>query len=135
MRIDDYFSIEYDKEKYSEKYIKGFSNIKWNDFRTSIKEAILDPENNIWNKEDKQLGLFYISKNQLRAEKQNTEDEEEERRKFVYKVIRYLWFDVFKNEEEKLINVLNSTNLTEEELKLCYSFDELARQIIYKYAN
>lgn len=135
MRIDDYFSIEYDKEKYSEKYIKGFSNVKWNDFRTSINEAILDPENNIWNKEDKQLGLFYISKNQLRTEKQNTEDEEEERRKFVYKVIRYLWFDVFKNEEEKLINVLNSTNLTEEELKLCYSFDELAIQIIYKYVN
>lgn len=135
IRIDDYFSVEHDKEEYSEKYIKGFINVKWNDFRTSINAAILDPENNIWNKEDKQLGLFYISKNLLRTKGDISEDEENERKKFVYKVIRYLWFDVFKNEEEKLINVLNNTNLIKEELDLCYSFDELARQIIYKYAN
>lgn len=131
-RIDDNFSIEYDEEKYSEKYIKGFINIKWNDFRTSINEAILKPENNIWNREDKQLGLFYISKDQLytKEQEQDIEDEEEERKKFVYKVIRYLWFDVFKNEEEKLINALNNTNLIENELKTCHSFDELAKQII-----
>ena len=133
IRIDDDFSIEHDEEEYSKKYIKGFINVKWNDFRTSINKAILDPENNIWNREDKQLGLFYISKEQLYSEKENLdideEDEIEERKKFVYKVIRYLWFDVFRSEEEKLINVLNKNNLIKE-LKLCLSFDELAKQII-----
>ena len=133
IRIDDDFSIEHDEEEYSKKYIKGFINVKWNDFRTSINKAILDPENNIWNREDKQLGLFYISKEQLYSEKENLdideEDEIEERKKFVYKVIRYLWFDVFRSEEEKLINVLNKNNLIKE-LKLCLSFDKLAKQII-----
>lgn len=131
-RIDDAFSIEHDEEKYSEKYIKGFANIKWNDFRTSINETILKPENNIWNREDKQLGLFYISKDQLytKEQKQDKEGYEKKRKEFVYKIIRYLWFDVFKNEEEKLINALNNTNLIEKEIKICYSFDELAKQII-----
>lgn len=135
VRIDDGFSLDHDEEEYSEKYIKGFINVKWNDFRTNINEAIIDPENNIWNREDKQLGLFYISKDLLyskeQEKKEDIDDEQEEREKFVYNVIRYLWFDVFKNEEEKLINALNKrTNLIEGELKLCHSFDELAKQII-----
>ncbi len=135
IRVDDEFSIDHDEEEYSEKYIKGFINVKWNDFRTKINEAILDPENNIWNREDKQLGLFYISKDLLyskvQEKKEDIDDEQEEREKFVYNVIRYLWFDIFKNEEERLINVLNKkTNLIEGELKLCHSFDELAKQII-----
>ena len=132
VRIDDNFSIKHDKEKYNERYIKGFPNIKWNDFRIIINEAILNTENNIWNKEDKQLGLFYISNEQLYVKGQEIENEEEERRRFVYNVIRYLWFEVFKDKEENLINVLNSSNLMEKELKLCYSFDELAKQIIEK---
>ena len=135
IRVDDEFSIDHDEEEYSEKYIKGFINVKWNDFRTKINEAILDPENNIWNREDKQLGLFYISKDLLyskvQEKKEDIDDEQEEREKFVYNVIKYLWFDIFKNEEERLINVLNKkTNLIEGELKLCHSFDELAKQII-----
>ena len=133
IRIDDDFSIEHDEEEYSEKYIKGFINVKWNDFRTSINKAILDPENNIWNREDKQLGLFYISEEQLYSEKENLdideEDEIEERKRFVYKVIRYLWFDVFRNEEEKLIDALSDIKLIKEK-KLCHSFDELAKQLI-----
>ena len=86
--------------------IKGF-NTKWDTFRKAINNAILS-SNNIWSKEDKQLGKFYISTNMLCGKENidyldNNQRNIKIREKFLNKVMRYLWNDVFKAEHSELI--------------------------------
>lgn len=126
IRFDDEFSVSQDEGSIYQNYkIKGFDNIKWNDFRTEINKEILKLD--LWSKEDKQLGLYYINK------LDDSLDEEEARRKFVNKVVRYLWFDVFRNDISSLISVLEKT--LEISLAETNSFDNLSKQIINKGKN
>lgn len=93
-------------KKFDNYNIKGF-NTKWEYFRKAVNEAILN-SNNIWNKEDKRLGKFYISSSML-CSNENTEFFENSREnikireKFLNKVMRYLWSDIFKIDHSELI--------------------------------
>ena len=91
---------EQDK-KYINSVIKG-TNVKWNDFREKINRKILDNSNEIYNAEDKRLGLYYIDRDCLAEEKEEIQDEKKYREKFANKIFRYLWLDVFKNYRDKI---------------------------------
>ncbi len=86
---------EQDK-KYINSVIRG-TNVKWNDFREKINRKILDNSNEIYNAEDKRLGLYYIDRDCLAEENEEIQDEKKYREKFANKIFRYLWLDVFKN--------------------------------------
>ena len=93
-------------KKFESDNIKGF-NTKWDTFRKAINNAILS-SNNIWSKEDKQLGKFYISANMLCGKENidyldNNQSNIKIRERFLNKVMRYLWNDVFKAEHSELI--------------------------------
>lgn len=96
---------------YFECKIKG-TNYLWNNLRKKINKKILDSES-IYNKEEKQLGLFWIERDFLAMETSDNEDEIEYRRKFASKLFRYLWVSVFKNQKEEMFYLENYQNLDE----------------------
>ncbi len=87
--------------KYITSVIKG-TNVKWNDLREKINRKILDKENEIYNAEDKRLGLYYIDRDCLSEENEEIQDSEKYREKFANKIFRYLWLDVFKNNRDDI---------------------------------
>ena len=86
---------------YFDSIIKG-TNVKWNEFRESINKEILNNKEEIYNAEDKRLGLYYIDLDCLAKENEIIENEKKYREKFANKIFRYLWLDVLKNNRDKL---------------------------------
>ncbi len=80
------------------KYIIGTS-IKWNDFREAVNSKILDLREEIYNAEDKRIGMFYIDKKCLSNEP-NFENKEL-KLKFASKMLKYLYNEVFKDESTR----------------------------------
>ncbi len=78
-------------------YIKG-TNIKWNDLRKSINDKIIANRENIYNAEEKRLGLYYIDESLLSKKNvQDDKDYKDELEEFASKIFRYLYLNVFKN--------------------------------------
>lgn len=88
-------------KKYITSVIRG-TNVKWNELREKINRKILDNREEIYNAEDKRLGLYYIDKDCLAEENEEIQDDEKYREKFANKIFRYLWLDVFKNNNDRI---------------------------------
>lgn len=106
------------------------TNVKWLSFIEQINKIIISSKK-IWNKEDKQLGLFYISSDCL-YNRENEKNNEKNMKKFINKVIRYLWFDVFYDSEEELIKQLDYIYINHNLMELynnnmINSFDDLSK--------
>ena len=86
---------------YSKGKIIGIEGFTWNEIREKINEKILKSEE-IFNAEDKRMGLYYIDKECLNEGEETEELKAISRKKFANKIFRYLWTDVFKNDREAI---------------------------------
>ena len=93
-RIANKFNMNnsYD-QKLSKMYIPG-SSYTWEQFVDSINKAILKNNPTGLNSEDKQLGVYFVTENELSFEPSNNDKESIE--KFIEKVLLYIWDDVAK---------------------------------------
>ena len=93
-RIPNKFNMdkEYDR-KLSKMYIPG-SSYTWEQFIDLINKAILRKNPTGLNSEDKQLGVYFVTENELSFEPLSQDRESIE--KFVEKVLMYIWDDVAK---------------------------------------
>lgn len=74
-------------------YIPG-SNYTWREFVETINTAILEKNPGGLNGEDKQIGVYFVTKNELTVNK--TDDCEKESEYFAEKVLIYIWEDIAK---------------------------------------
>ena len=89
------------KNIYTKGKIIGIEGFTWNEFREKINDKILKSED-IFNAEDKRMGLYYIDKECLSEGEETEESKVISRKKFANKIFRYLWTDVFKNDREAI---------------------------------
>lgn len=69
-------------------------NITWQNFVDVINEFMMSKENeDLMISEDKQIGPYFIKKDELK-----------DSNKFGYKILLYLWDDVFKMDRERIFN-------------------------------
>lgn len=61
------------------------TDVSWQIFCKAINEAITENSGEVSSMEDKRLGVYFVTKNELNDKKL-----------FAYKVLKYLWDDVFK---------------------------------------
>ena len=117
----------FSNHKYANKKILD-TNVSWKQFCEAINDEILR-RNNVTSSEDKRLGAYFVSADDLlhiktqdnSSEKQKIEAEHKNAR-FAEKVIKYLWDDAFKFSHpdtfdtrkykslEKIIDVFNSSS-------------------------
>ncbi len=83
---------EYDN-KLSSMYIPG-SSYTWEDFITKINVEIMKKNPTGLNSEDKQLGVYFVTENELSEVPVNNDKETMD--KFIEKVLLYIWDDVAK---------------------------------------
>lgn len=69
------------------------SNVTWKAFNEIINERILNSNSTMMSSEDKRLGAYFVTKNDLR---------DHDAGEFAEKVIKYLWDDAFKFFRDKL---------------------------------
>lgn len=93
-RIPNKFDMskDYDK-KLSKMYIPG-SSYTWEQFVDSLNKAILKKNPTGLNSEDKQLGVYFVTENELSYEPLNPDKDSIDR--FIEKVLLYIWDDVAK---------------------------------------
>ena len=111
--LDTAFGRRWQYEIFGEEQTKGTNNIytkgkiigiegfTWNEIREKINYKILKSED-IFNAEDKRMGLYYIDKECLSEGEETEESKVISRKKFANKIFRYLWTDVFKNDREAI---------------------------------
>lgn len=90
--VNKFKDEEYDK-KLSKMYIPG-SSYTWEQFVTEINREIMIKNPTGLNSEDKQLGVYFVTENELSFEPIN--NSEDIINKFVEKVLLYIWDDVAK---------------------------------------
>lgn len=90
--INKFKDEDYDK-KLAKMYIPG-SSYNWEQFITAINEQILHKNPTGLNTEDKQLGIYFVTENELSVEPVNSDIEIID--KFIEKVLLYIWDDVAK---------------------------------------
>lgn len=90
----EYLPVEF-KSTHPFKYnIISKLNVRWVDFVNIINEFMMSRENSsLMISEDKQIGQYFVK-----------EDELNDCNKFGYKVLLYLWDDVFKMDRERIFN-------------------------------
>ena len=90
-----------DAHPYRNYYVPGMGDMKWQHFVESINDYIIDSATDLQS-EDKQLGVFFVSKNMLNSNE--NENNEAKVRTFAYKVLEYLWDDVAKFDRDSWFN-------------------------------
>ena len=84
----------------------GETNIKWGVFRDKVNEKISGSKFSFSNAEDKQLGLFFIKADfETDAAEEIPETDKTEKipeSDFANKVLKYLWNDIFKRNQEEI---------------------------------
>lgn len=107
-RIPNKFNMndKYD-EKLSKMYIPG-SNYTWEDFVNIINKAIIKNNPTGLNSEDKQLGVYFVTENELSFEPLDNNQETID--KFIEKVLLYIWDDVAKIDPTLWFGDINSFN-------------------------
>ncbi len=93
-RIPNKFNMDndYDKEL-SKMYIPG-SSYTWEQFVNTINKTILKNNPTGLNSEDKQLGIYFVNKEELSLSPLNQDKEIID--KFIEKVLLYIWDDIAK---------------------------------------
>lgn len=88
-----------DECPFKNKYVPG-TDKTWKEFTKTINYQITSNQS-ILNREDKQIGAFFISPDNLSKTKN---DKNADAESFAYKVLGYLWDDVFRNTRNLLFN-------------------------------
>ena len=86
-------------------YIPG-SSYTWKQFIDSINTAILKNNPTGLNSEDKQLGVYFVTENELSFEPLNQDKGSID--KFIEKVLLYIWDDVAKIDPTLWFDDINS---------------------------
>lgn len=79
--------------KYKDYFVPGMGNTTWKDLVNSINDFIVSQPDDI-TAEDKQLGVYFISKSSLCEKQEDCTDDK--KKEFAYKLFEYLWDDVAK---------------------------------------
>lgn len=87
---------------YADYYVPGMGETTWKEFVESINKYIVG-STGILMAEDKQIGVFFITKNVLK-ESVEVENEEDLIKEFSYKILEYLWDDVAKYNRDEWFN-------------------------------
>ena len=88
-----YIPINFDDHKFKDNIIKNL-NVSWKNFVNIINEFMMSKENeDLMISEDKQIGQYFVKENELT-----------DSNKFGYKVLLYLWDDVFKMDRYRIFN-------------------------------
>lgn len=82
-----------DDHKFKDEYIPG-ADVTWEQLVKGINDYMLSITDG-YNNEDKQIGIYFVDETGMRKDKADTSSKEE-REKFAYKVLEYLWDDVSK---------------------------------------
>jgi hypothetical protein len=90
----EYIKVEFkDDHKFKDNAVTNI-DITWKQFVEVINEFMMSEENkDLFISEDKQIGPYFVKENELN-----------DPNKFGYKVLLYLWDDVFKMDKYKLFN-------------------------------
>ena len=80
--------------EYAGYYVPGMTGITWRQLVDAINKYIVKNADEL-SSEDKQLGVYFISKETLCKEQAN-ENDELKKKEFAYKLLEYLWDDVAK---------------------------------------
>lgn len=90
----EYIPVKFDdNHEFKDKSISNL-NVSWKDFVNTINNFMMGKENeDLMISEDKQIGPYFVKSHELNNSKQ-----------FGYKVLLYLWDDVFKMDKYKLFN-------------------------------
>ena len=92
------------KHPYKDYFVPGLQHVTWESFVDAINNYIVR-DNDLLTSEDKQLGVYFVTKKMLidpSIEDQYTEDQLKKiKDKFAYKVFEYLWDDVAKFSRDK----------------------------------
>lgn len=90
----EYIPVKFDNDhEFKDKSISNL-NVSWKDFVNTINNFMMSKENeDLMISEDKQIGPYFVKSHELNNSKQ-----------FGYKVLLYLWDDVFKMDKYKLFN-------------------------------
>lgn len=90
----EHIPVEFNKEhKFKNSIIHGLE-ISWEKFVNTINEFMMSEDNeDLFISEDKQIGQYFIK-----------EDELTDKKRFGYKVLMYLWDDVFKIDKYRIFN-------------------------------
>lgn len=90
----EYISVEFDEtHEFKDKVISGLE-VSWEKFVKEINSFMMAEENDdLFITEDKQIGQYFVKENELNDCK-----------RFAYKVLMYLWEDVFKMDRYRLFN-------------------------------
>ena len=78
--------------------VPGMNDVAWEDIVMSINEYIIDNADQFMT-EDKQIGIYFVDKNDLVEKKIDVVDEKKIK-DFSYKLLEYLWDDVAKFSEK-----------------------------------
>src|SRR5699024_4925089 len=90
----EYMDIDFSQCKFKNSKINAL-DLEWENFVRAINKFMMSVEcSDLMIPEDKQIGPFFIKKNEL-----------EDSKKFAYKVLMYLWDDVFKMERERIFDI------------------------------
>jgi len=91
--INEFNKSEAYDNKLASMYIPG-SSYTWEDFITTINKEIMRKNPTGLNSEDKQLGVYFVTENELSIIPVNNDKEAMD--KFIEKVLLYIWDDVAK---------------------------------------
>lgn len=91
--INEFNKSEAYDNKLATMYIPG-SSYTWEDFITTINKEIMRKNPTGLNSEDKQLGVYFVTENELSIIPVNNDKEAMD--KFIEKVLLYIWDDVAK---------------------------------------
>ena len=102
-----------DDHKFKDDYIPG-ADVTWQQLVTGINDYMLSLTDG-YNNEDKQIGVYFVDETGMRKDKVDTSNKEE-REKFAYKVLEYLWDDVSKFDRKSWFdeNIKSLDELVEE---------------------
>jgi|GEM_PF-2405238 len=93
IKIPNRFSENDFIHPYEGRLIPG-TNVTWKSFVEAINKKIVDETDSIFSTEDKQIGVFFCSENELSSV--TGDNTTETRKRFAYKMLEYLWDDVSK---------------------------------------
>ena len=100
---------EFINHGYRKYIVPGMDGITWESFVTDINRFI-EEDNDLLTSEDKQIGVFFVSKKMLinPSEEYDDRTQGDITEKFAFKVFEYLWDDVAKFSRDKWFGEIKS---------------------------
>lgn len=116
-----YIKNDVNSAKHANEKIQN-SNITWGQFANTINKTLLDYNSGFGNSEDKQLGAYFVSGDELTVDK------------FPEKTLKYLWDDAFKMDHDVIFrsNIKSIGDIVVEYHKPGDPLERIMRKEIYE---